>query len=92
MTKSAHLIPIKKIYSTEDYAKLYMREMVMYHGVPVSIISNRKFIYIFRCTDKISNEHDFPNNFASLYQVFHVSLLKKCVGDPTSIAPLEGVG
>ncbi|WMV45228.1 hypothetical protein MTR67_038613 [Solanum verrucosum] len=29
---------------------------------------------------------------ASAHQVFHVSLLKKCVGHPTSIIPLEGVG
>ncbi|WMV13915.1 hypothetical protein MTR67_007300 [Solanum verrucosum] len=41
MTKSAHFIPVKVSYSAEDYAKLYLREMVRLHGVPLSIISDR---------------------------------------------------
>ena len=41
MTKSAHLLPVKTSYSAEDYAKLYIREMVKLHGVPLSIISDR---------------------------------------------------
>ncbi|WMV29710.1 hypothetical protein MTR67_023095 [Solanum verrucosum] len=41
MTKSTHFIPIKGSYSVEDDAKLYLREMVRLHGVPLSIISNR---------------------------------------------------
>ena len=41
MTKSAHFLPVKTSYSAEDYAKLYIREMVKLHGVPLSIISDR---------------------------------------------------
>ncbi|WMV32150.1 hypothetical protein MTR67_025535 [Solanum verrucosum] len=41
MTKSAHFLPVKTTHSTEDYAKLYIQEVVRLHGVPVSIISNR---------------------------------------------------
>ena len=41
MTKSAHFLPIKTLYSAEDYAKLYIHEMVKLHGVPLSIISDR---------------------------------------------------
>ncbi|WMV58865.1 hypothetical protein MTR67_052250 [Solanum verrucosum] len=41
MTKSAHFLPIKVYYSAEDYAKLYLREVVRLHGVPLSIISDR---------------------------------------------------
>ncbi|WMV37795.1 hypothetical protein MTR67_031180 [Solanum verrucosum] len=41
MTKSAHFIPVKASYSVEDNAKLYLREMVKLHGVPLSIISDR---------------------------------------------------
>uniref|UniRef100_M0ZUK4 Retrotransposon protein n=1 Tax=Solanum tuberosum TaxID=4113 RepID=M0ZUK4_SOLTU len=41
MTKSAHFLPIKISYLAEDYAKLYLREMVRLHGVPLSIISDR---------------------------------------------------
>ncbi|WMV07940.1 hypothetical protein MTR67_001325 [Solanum verrucosum] len=41
MIKSAHFLPIKVSYLAEDYDKLYLREMVRLHGVPLSIISNR---------------------------------------------------
>ena len=41
MTKSAHFLPVKTSYSAEDYAKLYIREMVKLHGVPLSIILDR---------------------------------------------------
>lgn len=30
-------------------------------------------------------------NLVVVHQVFHIFLLKKCVGDPTSIVPLESV-
>ncbi|KAH0781716.1 hypothetical protein KY290_001314 [Solanum tuberosum] len=41
MTKSAHFLPVKTTHSAEDYAKLYLQEVVRLHGVSVSIISNR---------------------------------------------------
>ena len=41
MTKSAHLLPVKTTYLAEDYAKLYLQEVVRLHGVLVSIISDR---------------------------------------------------
>ncbi|KAH0706733.1 hypothetical protein KY289_011809 [Solanum tuberosum] len=41
MTKSAHFLLIKTTHSAEDYAKLYLQEVVRFHGVPVSIISDR---------------------------------------------------
>ena len=41
MTKSAHFLPVKTTYSTEDYAKLYLQEVVRLNGVPVSFISDR---------------------------------------------------
>ena len=32
-----------------------------------------------------------PAVLASVHPVFHVSMLKKCLGDPTSILPVEGL-
>ena len=40
MTKSAHFIPMKCTYEAEDYAKLYIDEIVRWHGIPLSIISD----------------------------------------------------
>ena len=41
MTKSAHFIPMKSTYRAEDYAKLYIDEIARWHGIPLSIISDR---------------------------------------------------
>ena len=41
MTKSTHLIPVKSTYRAEDYDKLYIDEIVRWHGIPLSIISDR---------------------------------------------------
>ncbi|WMV46414.1 hypothetical protein MTR67_039799 [Solanum verrucosum] len=41
LTKSAHFLPVKVSYSAEDYAKLYIKDIVKLLGAPLSIISNR---------------------------------------------------
>ena len=35
LTKSAHLLPVKKTYSLEKLAKLYVQDIVRLHGAPV---------------------------------------------------------
>ncbi|CAN4084987.1 unnamed protein product [Withania somnifera] len=40
-TKSAHFIPTHSSYSAEHPARIYIREVVRLHGVPISIISDR---------------------------------------------------
>jgi len=45
---------------------------------------------ILRQIDKVAYELKLPNDLASVHPFFHVSLLKKCVGDSTSIVPSEG--
>ncbi|WMV19305.1 hypothetical protein MTR67_012690 [Solanum verrucosum] len=47
---------------------------------------------ILRCVGKVVYEQDLPNELASVHLVFHVSMLRKCVEDSTSIVPLEGLG
>ena len=41
LTKTAHFLPIKKTYSTDKLARLYVNRIVYLHGVPVSIVSDR---------------------------------------------------
>ena len=38
LTKSAHFVPIQTTYNSEKLAKIYIRDIVHLHGVPVSII------------------------------------------------------
>ena len=40
----------------------------------------------------ISYELKLPNDLASVHPVFHVSIVKKCLGDPASILPVDRLG
>ncbi|GJU57706.1 hypothetical protein Tco_1235472 [Tanacetum coccineum] len=40
LTKSAHFLPMRETDSTEKLTRLYMKEIVARHGIPVSIISD----------------------------------------------------
>nr|GEV02082.1 reverse transcriptase domain-containing protein [Tanacetum cinerariifolium] len=40
LTKSSHFIPTKETYSIETLTRLYIKEIVSRHGVPISIISD----------------------------------------------------
>ncbi|GJR70855.1 hypothetical protein Tco_0016920 [Tanacetum coccineum] len=41
LTKSAHFLPMRETDSTEKLTRLYMKEIVARHGIPVLIISDR---------------------------------------------------
>ena len=41
MTKSSRFLAIKTTYLVEEYAKLYINEIIRLHGVPLSIILDR---------------------------------------------------
>ena len=38
MTKCSHFILVKSTYMAEEYAKLYIDEIVRWYGIPLSII------------------------------------------------------
>ena len=44
---------------------------------------------ILKRTGKVEYELELPAKLAALHLVFHISLLKKCMGDPASIVSLE---
>ena len=41
LTNSAHFLAVRMTFTLEEFCKLYIREIVRLHGVPVSIVSNR---------------------------------------------------
>ncbi|GKC25980.1 reverse transcriptase domain-containing protein [Tanacetum coccineum] len=41
LTKFAHFIPTRETDSIETLTRLYIKEIVSWHGVPISIISDR---------------------------------------------------
>ena len=40
LTKSARFIPVKSSYLTDYYASIFLDEIVLRHGIPLSIISD----------------------------------------------------
>ncbi|GJZ58361.1 putative reverse transcriptase domain-containing protein [Tanacetum coccineum] len=48
LTKSTHFIPIKETDSMETLTRLYLKEIVSRHGVPISIISDRDSHFTYK--------------------------------------------
>jgi hypothetical protein len=46
LTKSAHFIPIAMTYRVRQYIELYISHIVRYHGIPITIISDRGSIFV----------------------------------------------
>ena len=38
---SAHFLAVRMTFPLEEFCRLYIREIVQLHGVPVSIVSDR---------------------------------------------------
>ncbi|WMV30164.1 hypothetical protein MTR67_023549 [Solanum verrucosum] len=47
---------------------------------------------ILKRARKVDYELKLPIELASVHPVFHISMLRKCIGGPVSILPLEGLG
>ena len=41
LTKYTHFLEMRMTFTLEEFYRLYIREIVRLHGVPVSIVSNR---------------------------------------------------
>ena len=41
LTKSTHFLAVRMTFTLEEFYRLYIREIVRLHGVPVSIVSDR---------------------------------------------------
>ncbi|WMV32689.1 hypothetical protein MTR67_026074, partial [Solanum verrucosum] len=53
-----------------------------------------RYIGPYRIAKRISNvayELELPQELAAVHPVFHISMLKKCIGDPSLILPTENI-
>nr|GEZ61406.1 putative reverse transcriptase domain-containing protein [Tanacetum cinerariifolium] len=79
LTKSAHFLPMKKTDPMDNLARLYLKEVVTRHGIPVSIICDR------------DPRLELPDQLSRVHSTFHVSNLKKCLSDEPLAISLDEV-
>ena len=48
ITKSAHFPPVDTRYSAKKFAKLYFDRIMILHGVPLTIVSDRGPVFVSR--------------------------------------------
>ncbi|GJS13323.1 putative reverse transcriptase domain-containing protein [Tanacetum coccineum] len=59
LTKSAHFIPTRATDSMETLTRLYIKEIISRHGVPIFIISNHDSHFTYRFWQSLQNALDF---------------------------------
>nr|GEU96942.1 putative reverse transcriptase domain-containing protein [Tanacetum cinerariifolium] len=94
LTKSAHFIPTRETDSMETLTRLYIKEIVTRHGVPISIISDRDshFTSIFWQSLQhalVAYKLELPEELSNVHNTFHVSNLKKCLSDESLVIPIK---
>jgi transposase InsO family protein len=67
LTKVAHFILVKTIYSSVKLAELYMSRIVCLHGVSKNIVSNRGSQFTSKFWEKLHESMDPRINFSSAY-------------------------
>jgi hypothetical protein len=48
LTKTAHFLPVGTRYTASQYAKLYFDRIVTLHGVLLTIVSDRRAVFMSR--------------------------------------------
>nr|GEZ54424.1 reverse transcriptase domain-containing protein [Tanacetum cinerariifolium] len=96
LTKSAIFTPIRETDSMDKLIRIYLKEVVTRHGIPVSIISDRDPRYVgpFKVLERIGDagyKLDLPEELSRVHNTFHVSNLKKCHADEPLAVPLDGL-
>ncbi|GJT45980.1 reverse transcriptase domain-containing protein [Tanacetum coccineum] len=67
LTKSAHFLPMRETDLTEKLTRLYMKEIVARHGIPVSIISDRDSHFTSRVWQSLHKALGTQLNLSTAY-------------------------
>ncbi|XP_021979639.1 uncharacterized protein LOC110875744 [Helianthus annuus] len=67
LTKSAHFLPIREDYKMDKLARIYVKEIVTRHGVPISIISDRDSRFTSRFWQSFQKELGTKVNLSTAY-------------------------
>ncbi|GJW02266.1 putative reverse transcriptase domain-containing protein [Tanacetum coccineum] len=96
LTKSAIFTPMRETDHMDKLAKMYLKEVVARHGIPVLIICDRDPRYVgpFKVIGKdgeVAYKLDLPEELNRVHNIFHVSNLKKCYADEPLAVLLDGL-
>ncbi|GKB79685.1 putative reverse transcriptase domain-containing protein [Tanacetum coccineum] len=96
LTKSAIFTPMRETDPMDTLARIYLKEVVTRHGIPVSIICDRDPRYVgpFKVLEKVgevSYKLELSEELSRVHNTFHVSKLKKCYADEPLAVPLDGL-
>ncbi|KAH0729667.1 hypothetical protein KY289_000855 [Solanum tuberosum] len=67
LTKSAHFIPVRIDYNAEQLAKVYVKEIVRLHGLPLSIISDSGTQFTSKFWRKLHDELGTQHTFSTVF-------------------------
>nr|GEZ85585.1 reverse transcriptase domain-containing protein [Tanacetum cinerariifolium] len=89
LTKSAHFLPMRENDPMEKLMKLYMKEVVTRHGVPVSIISDRDGRFTIQAIRDRQKSYADLKRKSMDFQVGDRVMLKNCLSDESLVIPLD---
>nr|GFA67944.1 putative reverse transcriptase domain-containing protein [Tanacetum cinerariifolium] len=88
----------------EKLVRMYLKEVVIRHGIPNSIICDRdhrkrgtlnpRYIILFKALEKVgvvAYKLELLEELSRVHNTFHVSNLKKCHADEPLAVPLDGL-
>jgi hypothetical protein len=67
LTKVAHFIPVKTMYTRPQLAELYISRIICLHGVPKKIVSDKGTQFTSKFWERLHESMDMKLNFCSAY-------------------------
>ena len=68
LTKSAHFLPVRTDYSLDKLEEFYIKEIVRFHWIPMSIISDRDSRFTLRFWGKLQEALVTRLNFSTTFR------------------------
>ncbi|KAL5558740.1 hypothetical protein UlMin_025378 [Ulmus minor] len=98
LTKSAHFLPIKITYSLEQLADLRQKSYADRRRRPLEFqVGDLVFLKVapmkgvMRFGKKVAYKLALPSELSTVHNVFHVSMLRKYISDPSHVLESEPI-
>ena len=93
LTKLTHFLTVRMTFTLKEFFRLYIREIVRLHVVPVSIVSDKDPRFMAHFWKSLPKGHGgkvayrlaLRQSLSGVHEVFHVSMLRKYTPDPAHV-------